>query len=122
MSGRELTADEHDLVEWLLRKDGPGIAQLRAQVPLTRALGTWAPGSASLNLTVSAEAVPAPVRDGPLPSRVWAYDQDGHATGTVLLWVQDGVLEAVEYGWVTDALPARLPTVAQVRDLDDLAD
>lgn len=117
--GRALTKAERDVIEWLLRHDFPGAAGLRAQIPLTRALGSWNEGSVSLNLTVAAEAVPAPVPDGPVPGRAWAYDAKGTATGTVLLWVADGVLEAIEYGWVTDKPPKALPKVTAMRDLDD---
>jgi hypothetical protein len=113
---RDLTRAETDLIGWLLRHDVPGAVELRAQVPLTRALGSWNEGSVSLNLTV---AVPAPGPDGPVPGRAWAYDAKGNATGTVLLWVQDGVLEAIEYGWVTDKPPKSLPKVTALRDLDD---
>jgi hypothetical protein len=116
---RALTKAEKDVVVWLLRHDFPGAAELRAQVPLTRALGSWNEGSVSLNLTVAVEAVPAPLPDGPVPGRAWAYDSKGNATGTVLLWVADGVLEAIEYGWVTDTPPKSLPKVAALRDLDD---
>jgi hypothetical protein len=95
---RALTKAETDVIVWLLRHDFPGAPELRAQVPLTRALGAWNEGSVSLNLAVAAEALPAVVPDGPVPGRAWAYNAKGLATGTVLLWVADGVLEAIDYG------------------------
>jgi hypothetical protein len=116
---RALTKAETDVIVWLLRHDFPGAPELRAQVPLTRALGAWNEGSVSLNLAVAAEALPAVVPDGPVPGRAWAYNAKGLATGTVLLWVADGVLEAIEYGWVTDKPPKALPKVTALRDLDD---
>lgn len=116
---RPLTAHEVALLEYLLRKDTPHAEVLRAQIPFTSVLGTWVAGSASLNLSVAAEAVPAPLRDGPVPGEVWAHAEDGSTLGTVLLWVVDGVLSAVEYGWVTDDPPASLPPVSALHDLLD---
>ncbi len=116
---RPLSHEETQLLEYLLRKDVPHVETLRAQIPLTSVLGTWQAGSASVNLSVAQEAVPAPLPDGPLPGEVWAYAADGATLGTVLLWVVDGVLSAVEYGWVTDDPPAHLPPVSALRDLLD---
>ncbi len=115
--GRVLTKAEVDLVRWLLRPDAPGVAALRTQVTLTRALGSWHPDSVSLNLTVDQDATPSEFPDGPVPGEVWAYDSDGHATGTVLLWVADGFLSAIEFGWVTDEPPTALPTCDALRDV-----
>jgi hypothetical protein len=116
---RALTAEETALLEYLLHKDTSHVDVLRAQIPLTSVLGTWVAGSASLNLSVAAEAVPAPLPDGPIPGEVWAYAPDGSTLGTVLLWVVDGVLSAVEYGWVTDVPPAELPPVSSLHDILD---
>ncbi len=118
---RPLSGPETELLLYLLRKDAAHAEVLRAQLPFTSVLGTWQEGSASVNLSVSAEAVPADLPDGPLPGQVWAYDADGSTLGTVLLWVVDGVLSAVEYGWVTDTPPAALPPVSALRDLAEEA-
>ena len=117
--GRELTQSETDVIVWLLRHDFPGVQELRAQVPLTRALGSWHDDEVSLNLTVALNALASPFPDGPVPGRAWAYDPEGNALGTVLLWVTDGYVSAVEYGWVTDTAPIALPEVTALRDLDD---
>ena len=116
---RPLTTDEVELLEFLLHKRTSYAAELRAQLPFTTVLGTWVAGSASLNLSVAAEAVPEPLPDGPVPGEVWAHAEDGTTLGTVLLWVVDGVLSAVEYGWVTDDPPAELPPVSSLHDLLD---
>ncbi len=114
---RPLSPEETALLQYLLRKPTPEVEVLRAQLPLTSVLGTWQEGSASVNLSVAAEAVPADLPDGPVPGQVWAYAEDGSTLGTVLLWVVDGVLSAVEYGWVTEEPPAHLPPVSRLRDL-----
>lgn len=115
--GRALTKPEADLVRWLLRPDFPGVAALRKQIPKTRALGSWHPDWISLNLTVAKDAIPSEFAEGPVPGEVWAYDAEGHATGTVLLWVSDGFLSAIEFGWVTDEPPTALPTCDALRDV-----
>jgi hypothetical protein len=120
--GRALSEDENDLIAWLLRRPFPGVETLRAQIPLTRGLGSLQPASGSLNLSVAIEAVRAPVPDGPVPGQVWAYGAQGEATGAVVLWVTDGVLSAIEYGWVTDQAPTSLPTAGQLRDLEEHRD
>lgn len=101
---------------WLLRRDFQGVEALRDQVPLTTALRAWSPGSASLDLTVERSAQRAPSHDGPVPGQVWSIGPSGKVLGTVLLWVKDGYLSAIEYGWVTDAAPTTLPHVNSLRD------
>jgi hypothetical protein len=51
---------------------------------------------------------------GPLPGFAGVYGADGSAIGTLLVWVEDGYLSALEYAWVTDDAPDRLPEVTQV--------
>lgn len=116
-AGRALTKAESALIRWLLRPDFPGATALRKQLPKTRALGTWHPDWVSLNLSVAQDAAASEFADGPVPGEVWAYDTDGHPTGTVVLWVSDGYLSAVEYGWVTDEPPTALPTTDALRDI-----
>lgn len=118
MVGRALTKNEKALLGFLLRPDFPGVKELRNQVAATSVLGSADPESVSLTLSVAQEAVAAPFPDGPVPGRVWAYAKDGSALGTLLLWVTDGFLSAVEYGWVTDEAPDALPTVSALKDLD----
>lgn len=118
MVGRALTKNDKALVEFLLRPDFPGVKELRKQLVATTVLGSVDPESVSLNLHVDQGATASTAPDGPVPGRVWAYAEDGSALGTLLLWVADGFLSAVEYGWVTDDAPTALPPVAALKDLD----
>jgi hypothetical protein len=118
MVGRALGKNEKALVEFLLRPDFPGVKELRKQVSATTVLGSAHPESLSMTLSVAQEAKASPCPDGPVPGRVWAYAKDGSALGTLLLWVTDGFLSAVEYGWVTDEAPDELPLVSALKDLD----
>jgi hypothetical protein len=53
--------------------------------------------------------------DGPTPVEAWAYGSDAEVVGTLLVWVEDGRLSALEFGWVTDEMPTSLPSLDAVR-------
>lgn len=106
---------EEATVRWLLSRDFVGADELRAQVPNARVVGPWGPGSASVDLAVAGEIPRSQLADGPTPGEAWAYDASGQPLGTVLLWVTGGCLSALEYGWVTDDVPAELPPVETLR-------
>jgi len=111
---RAPSGNEKALIEVLLSEDGPGVLELRAQVASVRVLGPWSPGSASLRLVVNGNVPPGAVSDGPAGSG-WAYALSGEPLGTVLLWVTDGYLSDLEYGWVTGEAPTELPSADSVR-------
>jgi hypothetical protein len=46
----------------------------------------------------------------PVPSHPVVVDHDGQVIGMMLLWLDDsGYIDCLEYGWVTDDVPTRLP-------------
>lgn len=46
----------------------------------------------------------------PVPNRPSVVDHDGRVLGTLALWLDDsGCIDCLEYGWVTDEIPTRLP-------------
>jgi len=112
---RPLTTAEREVLESMLSPDFPGAAQLRAQIPHTQVVAVWSPGLPSVDLSVSADADPAPVADGEIPAGSEVRDEAGEYLGEILVWVEDGRLSALEYAWVTDDPPHRLPTAAELK-------
>jgi hypothetical protein len=55
------------------------------------------------------------VADGELPAGSEVRDPAGAHVGEVIVWVKDGYLSALEYAWVTDEPPRRLPDVARMK-------
>jgi hypothetical protein len=51
----------------------------------------------------------------PVPSDPVVVDEDGEVIGMMLLWLDDsGYIDCLEYGWVTDEMPTRLPDPSSV--------
>lgn len=76
-----------------------------------RVLKPWRQGSASLDLTTGGPA--ADIADGVLPIDAQVHES-GELVGEILLWTTDARLSAVEYAWMTDQPPTRLPPADHV--------
>jgi hypothetical protein len=109
---RPLEPDERDVLLKVLDQGFPDAQKLRAQVPSVTVVGgtppTW------LDLQVDPDAEPAECRDGPVPGSAWVYDAGGAPIGTILVWIKNGCLSALEYAWVTDAAPTSFPRAEAV--------
>ncbi|GLY52453.1 hypothetical protein [Lentzea sp. NBRC 102530] len=108
---RPLAPSERAVLARILAADVPGAAGLRAQLDHVRVLKPWYEGSASLDVDTSGPA--AEVADGVLPVDAPVHAA-GEYVGEILLWTTGGRLSAIEYAWVTDEPPSRLPPVDQV--------
>ncbi|MCT2586649.1 hypothetical protein [Actinophytocola gossypii] len=88
-----------------------GTDELVAQLPVARVRS----GAVTfLNLAVPAEVPHASVPDGPLPVSAVVNDPDGHPLGEIIVWVEGGLLSALEYAWVTDEEPGEWPAPEHV--------
>ena len=89
-----------------------GQAQLIAQIPYLRIRE----GPVTfLRLVADRCAAPRSAFErGPVPGSAWVFGADGSPIGTMLLWVDDGYISALEYAWVTDDPPAELPQIDQI--------
>lgn len=112
---RALTEAESALLLLLLGGNTQEVSALRAQVPATVAVEPWSAGSASLHLSVASGAPKSQHRDGPVAVDAWVHDASGNVLGTLVVWVTDGYLSGLEYGWVTDSPPTALPDPSLVR-------
>jgi hypothetical protein len=51
----------------------------------------------------------------PVPNHPVVVGDDGEVIGMMLLWLDDsGYIDCLEYGWVTDEIPTRLPDPSSV--------
>jgi hypothetical protein len=111
---RDLTPNERALLDWLLRESSiPQADDLRAQIPFARVVERGSDLPTWLYFEVSG-ATPVACRDGNVASCV-VEDSSGEATGFLELWVENGVLSALEHPWVTDEMPQAFPSVEQLR-------
>ncbi|MFJ7218066.1 hypothetical protein [Amycolatopsis sp. NPDC098790] len=112
---RELTRAEREVLEFLLSADFAGAEELRAQVPQCRVVAVWAAGQPSVDLAVPETVATARIADGEIPAASEVRDAAGQYVGEVLVWVEGGRLSAIEYAWVTDDAPDRLPDVSKMK-------
>jgi hypothetical protein len=112
---RVLTPAEREVLEFMVSADFAGADRLRAQIPHCRVVAVWAEGRPSVELAVPRIVAPARVPDGELPSGSEVRTSAGEYLGEVLVWVGGGYLAAIEYAWVTDEAPDRLPDVSTMK-------
>lgn len=115
-TGRPLSEAELAVLNHILSAPFPGAAELRSQLAAATVIRNWEPaGSPSIDIFVPAAQPTAPVPDGPVPVAAQVLDAAGDYLGELLLWVTDGRISGLEYSWVTDDPPARLPDTRLVR-------
>jgi uncharacterized protein (UPF0548 family) len=109
MSPREFTPDEGRVLERLVSGNWSGAeiareqmtdAQYGESLDLDLCFSIHLPGSSAL------PRLDAP--DGPITGL--AVEQDGEATGSIDLWIADGLISSVEYSWFTEHHPEVWPT------------
>ena len=115
-TGRPLNQDELAVLRHILSASFPGSSELRQQVAAAKVTRNWEPaGSPSVDIFVPADVPAAPLPDGPVPVAAQVIDGTGEYLGELLLWVTGGRLSGLEYSWVTDEPPARLPEPGMIR-------
>ena len=104
---RLLSDRERDILDLLLSVDFPGAVELRQQAVSVSAERE----GMIIDLVVSAESPRATVVNRTPVQAV--VDGDGY-DGGVLLFVDDGRLSALEYGWVTQERPDVMPPLTAI--------
>jgi hypothetical protein len=90
-----------------------GQAQLSAQVPYLR-IGEGP--ITFIRFVIDRSIAPRSTFErGPVPGHAWVLAAGGSPIGTMLVWVDDGYISALEYAWVSDEPPIELPEVDQIR-------
>jgi hypothetical protein len=107
---------ERSVIAHLLSAAFPGAAELREQLAFARVVEDWKPeGSPSFDIFVPAGAGTAQISDGVAPVNAYVTDEEGAYIGELILWIGNGKLTGLEYAWVTDTPPSRLPQVSQIQ-------
>ena len=115
-AGRPLGPSERDVLLHVLSAPFHGAAELRRQVASARVDKHWdSEGSPSVDISVPLGAPPAPVPDGPISVTAHVVDARGDYQGELLVWVSAGHVSALEYAWVTDEPPVRLPEIGRIQ-------
>ena len=113
---RALTDIEREVLLHILSAVFPGASELRRQVADAKVRGNWEPtDSPSVDIYVSESTQRAPIPDGPVPVAAHVTDEGGSYVGELLIWVTDGRISALEYSWVTDEPPNKLPDARHVQ-------
>ncbi len=92
-----------------------GADELRAQIPYCQVTGTWVEGLPSVDLTVTGSIGKASVVDGEIPTASEVRNDAGEYIGEITVWVANGYLSAIEYAWVTDNPPLKLPAPSNMK-------
>lgn len=115
-SARPVGQLERQIIEHLLSVRFDGVETLREQLRRVSTVRDWTPpGSLSFDIDVPAAA---PIYESPrnlAPISDVVHDDAGAVIGEFLLWLEKGRLSALEYAWVSDQPPGRLPSVSNVR-------
>lgn len=100
ISGDTLTLNEHGCLLWVIgtldRRDTR--EQLYEQTAVL-SVSHRRPGSTEFAMPTSQPRVD--LRDGPLHVTPWA-ESTTEALGHISVWIADGHLRCIEFGWVTD--------------------
>jgi hypothetical protein len=109
---RDLTAEEHGLLRLVIEELAePYREQLLRQLEHTVVRG----GPVTmLDLGVAAEVARCGVAS-PLPVGALHEDHSGTPLGLITVWLTNGYLSGLEYGWVSDEPPSTLPPAAAIR-------
>jgi hypothetical protein len=114
--GRPMDDQERSVIAHLLAVSFNGAAELREQLAVARVVGDWKPeGSASFDISVPGDAGTAQISDGVAPVNAYVTNEEGTYLGELILWISSGKLAGLEYAWVTDAPPSRLPQVSLIQ-------
>jgi hypothetical protein len=108
-----LTQQTRNILVWVLgQADFPGVEELRTQAAK---IGVCGGPVTMLALQVPGESAPSEFTAGPIPFSVSVTDAAEQVIGELLLWIEDGYLSALEYAWLSDEPPDRLPDPGQLR-------
>jgi hypothetical protein len=110
-----LNGQERNVLRHILSAEFEGARELRSQIDLVEVVAVWGLGSMSVNFRLAVPTARSPQRAGHIPVDADVLNAAGEYIGELLVWLDDGVLTALEYAWVTDEMPTVLPSVERIR-------
>jgi hypothetical protein len=105
---RPLRRDERALLDGLLAREFPGVAELRVQAREAMAAPGCPCGCGTVDLHVP-DGAPASSADSPTPLGGTVLDAGGEPVGMLLLFLEHGRLSVLEVCSFDDPLPLPLP-------------
>ncbi|WP_153340788.1 hypothetical protein [Nocardia aurantia] len=115
ISPRALNAAERALLVHILSVEFAGAAELRSQIEQVEVTAIRTSHSVSVDFRVREPLRRATALTNLVPVDAHVLDGAGEYLGEVLVWIEDGALAGLEYAWVTDDMPTRLPEIASIR-------
>ena len=94
------------MLDQLLIRDFPGVAELREQAVDVQVVGRCECGCPSIYLATTRDHRPAAIADGLVRSELRVSSVADAPEGDVILFVKDGRLSYLEYVYYTDAPPS----------------
>ncbi|WP_433678060.1 hypothetical protein [Nocardia sp. CA-119907] len=114
---RALTELESGVVTKLLSSGATGAGEFLSQIPFAQVVATLGVGSPSVDLAVLPGALSASGSTGGIFASGAVTDRNGAPVGEVILWVENGRLNGIEYAWYTEERPRALPEPARIEVL-----
>lgn len=111
--GRPLTPVERTLLDAFLAHDFEGVEALRVQAQGVLATKGCSCGCGTIGLVPVGDRLPRSEAESPVPTEGDVLDADGRSVGGLLLFVDDGLLSALEI-YSYDHPPLPLPPVNRV--------
>ena len=114
-ASRPLDTSERTVLDQLLIRDFPGVAELREQAVDVQVVGRCGCGCPSIHLATTRDHRPAAIADGLVRSELRVSSVADAPEGDVILFVKDGRLSYLEYVYYTDAPPSTWPPQERLR-------
>jgi hypothetical protein len=111
---RPLNKAERSVLNHILSEDFDGASELRSQVDQVEVVAVWSLNSTSVHFRVRGSVLRSTQSGGHVPVTAEVLNASGEYVGELLLWLECGVLSALEYAWVTDEMPTVLPDVESI--------
>lgn len=111
MTQRAPTQQEIDTIRYLVSLQND--RNLSRQVDCIQALEFEVRTIVAVKL--SQGVAPSSLQDGLAPNSARVVSSDDELSGELLLWIQAGVIDTIEYVWYSDVAPNQLPNASQLR-------
>jgi hypothetical protein len=107
---RPLTEGEHDILDFLLAVDAPGVDALRAQAATAQVVGRCECGCATIDIAVDRDTTQASaIRHSPAIDARTPLSSDSAESHELIVFLDEGWLASIEIVYHTDTPPTEFP-------------